>query len=140
MDREVFKDIQPESYQLTVNDYIIASALKGYLETLSIEDARERLEKVFPSRVVKNGAMRVSAPELVVLIKDAQTATENETVKWSPENADALTAEIMNCIKDTLSEHLKAEEYVKDVPYGVIDMLHDCHKAIESATGIYRFS
>ena len=139
MERKVFEKIDMTSYGLAQYDYVIAVMLKNYLETLSVDDAREILEKIFTSNTDENGTTKVSAPELAALIRDAQTKTENESKDWHPDQSEPFIGKIMELIRSMLPDSLNATEYVKAVPYGLIDMLHDCYKAIESATGIYRF-
>ncbi len=139
MDKEIFKDIKAENYDFGQDDLVMALMLKNYLETLSVDEAKETLDTIFPFKAPGDDKQKASVPKLISLIQRAQAATEKETAEWKPENADEFTRGIMYFITKMLSDSLNAEEYVKTVPYDIVDMLHDCLLALEKATGIYRF-
>lgn len=139
MDQKILNGIKVESYDLREDDLVMGLMLKNYLESLSVEEAKDTLDTLFPFKTPGDDRQRASAPELISLIKKAQSVTEKETAQWKPKEADEFTRGVMYFISKMLPDSLDAEEYVKTVPYDIVAMLYDCLLALESATGIYRF-
>lgn len=133
MNGKILSRIAVESYELGINDLVIGALLKSYLETMTIEQAQKELEIIFPS-TTKDGQFRVSVPALALFLDRARTELPinmNTVSKEGDENTMAVKT--MGIVKDFLKS-LDAKEYVKTIPYGIVDMLHDCYKAIASAS------
>ena len=133
MHGKILSRIAVESYELGINDLVIGALLKSYLETMTIDQAKKELEIIFPS-MTKDGMFRVSAPDLADFLDRARTELPinmNTVSKEGDENTMAMKT--MGIVKDFLKS-LDAKEYVKTIPYGIVDMLHDCYKAIASAS------
>ena len=140
MNNEIFYGINLDSYDLKGEDFIMAMFLIAYLDTISLDEAKSILGKIFPAERSKDNDQVVSIPELTAFIKEAQKVLRKNFQDWDQNKSDICTGEIMSRIRHFVCEDLNVEKYLASVPFDMIDMLHDCYKATEASARIHQSS
>ena len=139
MNTGILRGVRIEEYGFNMDDLIVATMLKAYLQTLKVEEVPGQLARIVDPNVrdLRGGTVKgrgltkeewsgVDSNDLAVLINDAKAAAAISAMEWQAQEGERLLDKTISLLRDEVFPALSGENYVAAMPVGMAEFITDC--------------
>ena len=139
MNTGILRGVRIEEYGFNMDDLIVATMLKAYLQTLKVEEVPGQLARIVDPNVrdLRGGTVKgrglakeewsgVDSNDLAVLINDARAAATISAKEWQAMEGEKLLEKTISLLRDEVFPALDGKNYVASMPVEMAEFITDC--------------
>ena len=139
MNTGILRNVHAEEYSFNMDDLIVATMLKAYLQTLKVEEVPGQLGRIVSAgmRNLRGGTVKgrglakeewsgLDRDALAALIDNARTAATISAMEWQAQPGEKLLGRAIEFMRDELFPALDGKKYVASMPVEMAEFITDC--------------